>query len=157
MEGAKELDGESIDWTGISPESLSYKFRQDPGPQNALGRIMFMFPNKFDVYMHDTPERGLFDRAVRSFSSGCIRVERPVDLAAYLLRDDLDWTREKIMAAMDAPETQVIRIRNPLSVHVLYWTAWLGGDGRVQFRQDIYLRDAALGRALDERASAAVR
>jgi murein L,D-transpeptidase YcbB/YkuD len=156
-EEARELDGGSIDWTRISPETLSFKFRQDPGPQNALGRIMFMFPNKFDVYMHDTPERDLFDRAARSYSSGCIRIARPVDLAAYILRDDPDWTREKIVAAMDAPETQVIRIRNPLGVHVLYWTAWLGSDERVQFRQDIYLRDAALSRALDERASAAVR
>jgi murein L,D-transpeptidase YcbB/YkuD len=116
---------------------------------------MFLFPNKFDVYMHDTPERWLFGRTVRDFSSGCIRIERPLDLAAYLLRDGPDWTREKIEEAIDSGETQAIRIREPIAVHVLYWTTWIGDDGRVQFRRDIYLRDAALDRALDERAGIA--
>jgi len=155
-EGARELDGAAVDWTQIKEDSLSYKFRQDPGPQNALGRIMFMFPNKFDVYMHDTPERWLFGRAVRNFSSGCIRVERPLDLAAYMLRDDPVWTKEKLAEAIAAGTTQVIPLRKSApSVYVLYWTAWLGDDGRVQFRQDIYLRDAALDRALEEHASVA--
>jgi len=155
-EGAREIDPEDVDWTQVKPEGLSYKFRQDPGPQNSLGRIMFMFPNKFDVYMHDTPERGLFTRAARNFSSGCIRVERPLDLAAYMLRGDPAWTKEKIEEAMASGETQIIPLRkNAPSVHVLYWTAWLTGDGRIQFRQDVYLRDAALDRALAERVSVA--
>ena len=157
VEGAPELDPSAIDWDGIRDDSLSFKFRQDPGPQNALGRIMFLFPNKFDVYMHDTPERWLFDRAVRDFSSGCIRVEKPVDLAVYLLRDDPDWTRDKILEAIDAGETRQIRIPKPLNIHILYWTAWLGDDGRAQFREDIYLRDAALVKALGERAAGLVR
>jgi len=114
-----------------------------------------MFPNKFDVYLHDTPEQGLFSRAVRNFSSGCIRIERPVDLAEYVLRDNPDWTREKILAAIEGGKTQVVNLRSPLGVHVIYWTVWLSEDGRVQFRQDIYLRDEALCRALEERASAA--
>ncbi len=151
-EGAREIDPAAIDWALIKEDSLSFKFRQDPGPQNALGRIMFLFPNKFDVYMHDTPERWLFSRAIRDFSSGCIRVEKAVDLAGYLLRDDPDWTVEKITEAIETGETKTIRLRSPLNIHVLYWTAWLGEDGRVQFRQDIYLRDAALVRALDEHA-----
>jgi len=156
-EGAREIDPADVDWRGIKEDSLSYKFRQDPGPQNALGRIMFLFPNKFDVYMHDTPERWLFGRAVRDFSSGCIRVEKAIDLAGYILRDDPDWTKEKIAEAIDAGETKVIPLRKPLNIHILYWTAWLGEDGRVEFRQDIYLRDAALVRALDEHAGATVR
>jgi murein L,D-transpeptidase YcbB/YkuD len=156
-EGAREIDGEAVDWARIDEDSLSYKFRQDPGPQNALGRIMFVFPNKFDVYMHDTPERWLFGRAVRDLSSGCIRVEKPLDLAAYVLRDDPDWTKDKITEAMASGETQIIRLRERLGVHVLYWTAWLGDDGRIQFRQDIYLRDAALVRALDEHAATSAR
>jgi len=156
-EGARELDPAAVDWTQVRPDSLSYKFRQDPGPLNSLGRMMFMFPNKFDVYIHDTPERGLFDRAARDLSSGCIRVQRPFDLAVYMLRDDPDWTKEKLEAALAAKDTRVIRVRTPLGVHVLYWTAWLGGDGRAQFRQDIYLRDAALFRALDERAVESAR
>jgi L,D-transpeptidase YcbB len=152
-EGAPEIDPAAIDWSRVEPENLSYKFRQDPGPENSLGRISFMFPNKFDVYLHDTPERGLFSRAVRDFSSGCIRVEKPLELAEYVLRDDPEWTREKILAAIDSRETRVVNLRNPLGIHLLYWTAWLADDGRVQFREDIYLRDAALYRALEERAS----
>ena len=152
-EGAREIDPDDIDWSQVKAETLSYKFRQDPGPQNSLGRVKFIFPNKFDVYLHDTPERGLFSRAVRDFSSGCIRIERPVDLAEYALRENPDWSREKILAAIDSRETRGINLRNSLSVHLLYWTAWLADDGRVQFREDIYLRDAALHRALEERAS----
>jgi len=152
-EGAPEIDPAAVDWSQVEAESLTYRFRQDPGPRNSLGRIKFMFPNKFDVYLHDTPERGLFSRAARDFSSGCIRVEKPLELAEYLLRDDPDWTRERILVAIDAEETQVVSLRKPLNVHILYWTAWLAEDGRAQFRQDIYLRDAALYRALEERAS----
>lgn len=152
--GAPEIDGASVDWAGIAADKLSFKFRQDPGPLNSLGRIKFMFPNKFDVYLHDTPDRGLFARAVRDFSSGCIRIEKPEDLAAYLLRDDPAWSREKILAAMTDTTTRVIPLRNSVSVHLLYWTAWRADDGRVQFRGDIYLRDAALYAALRQSASA---
>jgi murein L,D-transpeptidase YcbB/YkuD len=145
-----EIDPDEVDWSQVKPESLSYKFRQDPGPRNALGRIAFRFPNKFDVYMHDTPERELFNRAVRDFSSGCIRVAKPLDLADYVLRADPNWNRAKIQAAIDSLQTRVIPLRNSLGVHLLYWTAWRGDDGRVNFREDIYLRDAALTRALEQ-------
>ena len=155
--GAREIDVGAVDWAQVDAKGLSYKFRQDPGAQNSLGRLVFQFPNKFDVYIHDTPDPGLFNRAVRDFSSGCIRVQRPLDLAAHMLRDDPSWTKEKIVEAIAAGETKVIRLRDPMSVHILYWTTWLGGDGRVQFRKDIYLRDAALVGALDERAAASAR
>ena len=153
-EGAPEIDAEAVDWSGIGAEALSFKFRQDPGPLNSLGRIKFMFPNKFDVYLHDTPERGLFARTVRDLSSGCIRIEKPVELAEYVLRDDPDWNREKILAAMTDTTTKVIRLRTPISVHLLYWTAWLADDGRLQFRPDIYGRDITLSEALRQKASA---
>ncbi len=156
-EGAPEIDPGAVDWSQVKAERLSYMFRQDPGPHNSLGRIKFMFPNKFDVYLHDTPERGLFSRAVRDFSSGCIRIERPLELAEYVLRDDPEWTREKILAAIERRETRVVNLRNPLGVHLLYWTAWLADDGRVQFREDIYLRDAALYRALEQHASVSAK
>jgi murein L,D-transpeptidase YcbB/YkuD len=148
--GAREIDPKSVDWSQVSARSLPFKFRQDPGPKNSLGRIKFVFPNKFDVYLHDTPDRGLFSRAARDFSSGCIRVEKPVDLAEYLLRDVAGWNREKILAAVESTESRVIRLNNPLNVHLLYWTAWLADDGRPHFREDIYLRDAALYRALGQ-------
>jgi murein L,D-transpeptidase YcbB/YkuD len=154
---AREIDPATVDWRRLRPESLPYWFRQDPGPQNALGRLAFMFPNPFDVYMHDTPERWLFARAVRDFSSGCIRVEKALDLAAYILQGDPGWSRDKILAAIDAGETQVVRVPSPLDIHILYWTAWLGPDGRVRFRGDIYLRDAALVRALQEEAAPSPR
>lgn len=156
-DGAPEIDPEAVDWSQVEAENLTYRFRQDPGPLNSLGRIKFMFPNKFDVYLHDTPERGLFKRAARDFSSGCIRVEKPLELAEYILRDDPEWPRERLLAAIDAQETQVVSLRTPLSVHLLYWTAWLAEDGRAQFRQDIYLRDAALYRALEEQAPVTVK
>lgn len=89
---ARELDPWSIDWSRFNSSYFPYKLRQDPGPQNPLGRVKFMFPNKYSVYLHDTPSRGLFDHPVRAFSSGCIRVEKPVDLAAFLLGDDPKWT-----------------------------------------------------------------
>lgn len=152
-EGAPEIDPDSIDWTSVRGETLSFKFRQDPGPRNALGRIRFIFPNKFDVYLHDTPERGLFSRAVRDFSSGCIRIEKPLDLAQYVLRDDPEWGREKILAAIDAGKTRIVPLRKPIGVHLLYWTAWRAEDGRIQFREDIYKRDAALSKALEQRSS----
>ncbi len=139
-----------IDWSKLNGETMSFKFRQDPGPENALGRIKFMFPNKFDVYLHDTPERSLFSRAVRNFSSGCIRVERPLDLAEYVLRDDPAWSREKILEAIDDGMTRVIVLRNSIGVHLLYWTAWRTADGQVEFREDIYQRDAALYKALEQ-------
>jgi L,D-transpeptidase YcbB len=151
--GSPEIDPGSVDWMRIDPDSLSFKFRQDPGPRNSLGRIKFMFPNKFDVYLHDTPDRGLFTRAARDLSSGCIRIERPVDLAAYVLRGDPNWDREKILAALDDNATRVVNLRTPIAVHLLYWTAWMGDDGKTQFRGDIYLRDAALFEALREKAS----
>jgi murein L,D-transpeptidase YcbB/YkuD len=150
---AREVDPGTVDWPKIQPESLRYWFRQDPGPENALGRLLFLFPNAFDVYMHDTPERWLFGRAVRDFSSGCVRVAKALDLAAFVLRDDPDWPENQIAAAMESGRTIAVPVREPLNVHVLYWTAWLGDDGRVEFREDIYLRDAALVRALEERAS----
>lgn len=156
-DGAPEIDSAAVDWSQVKADALSYKFRQDPGPHNSLGRIKFVFPNKFDVYLHDTPERGLFSRASRDFSSGCIRVERPVDLAEYVLRGDPDWTREKILAAIEGSESRVVHLRDPVGVHLLYWTAWLADDGKVQFRKDIYLRDAALYRALEQHASASDR
>jgi hypothetical protein len=113
-----------------------------------------MFPNKFDVYLHDTPDRGLFARAARDLSSGCIRLEKPVELAEYILRDDPNWSREKILAAMTDSKTRIISLRNPIGVHLLYWTAWLTEDERLQFRGDIYLRDAALSEALRQHEAA---
>ena len=110
-----------------------------------------MFPNKFNVYLHDTPERGLFARTVREFSHGCIRIEEPIELAKYLLRDDPRWTEEAIRGAVNTVVNQAVLLPQPVAVHVLYWTAWADETGSVHFRHDIYDRDGPLEKALNEK------
>lgn len=144
----REVDPAAIDWSTVTGRT-SYRFRMDPGPENPLGNVKFMFPNVHSIYLHDTPSRE-FDRGSRDFSSGCIRVENPMDLAEYLLRDDPQWTRARIDAAVGAGGEQTIPLRSPLPVHLLYWTAWADIDGAVHFSEDIYDRDDALDRALRE-------
>jgi murein L,D-transpeptidase YcbB/YkuD len=151
--GAPEINPDSIDWSQVDAEGLTFRLQQKPGPLNALGQIKFMFPNKFDVYLHDTPAKELFKKATRDFSSGCIRVAKPVDLAGYLLKGDTSWDEAKLRHAVQSGTTRTIPLRNPISVHVLYWTAWMDGNGRIHFRQDIYGRDASLYAALNQRPS----
>ena len=144
----KEINPETIDWSKIRPGTLSYRFRQRPGPLNALGRIKFMLPNKFDVYLHDTPARSLFSENVRTFSHGCTRIEKPIELAEYLLRDAPGWTRERILDSIEKGTEQKVLIPHPLNVHFLYLTAWVDQEGVLQFRNDIYGRDKRLDEAL---------
>jgi murein L,D-transpeptidase YcbB/YkuD len=149
-ENAVEIDPETIDWNKIEPRNFTYKLRQSPGPRNVLGRMKFIFPNKFAVYLHDTPKRSLFKENNRDFSSGCIRVEEPISLAVYLLQDDPSWTREILMEAIEKGTPQVVWLKRPISVHLQYWTAWVDETGRLNFRHDIYDRDRPLDRALKE-------
>lgn len=144
------VDVGSVDWSGMAGSEFNRRFRlrQEPGPLNALGGVKFMFPNPYNVYLHDTPSRELFDRAERTFSSGCIRVENPMELAAYLLSGDASWTGERIRAAMGRGVEQTVRLAEPLSVHLLYWTAWFSEDGTVHFRRDVYGRDEVVSRGL---------
>jgi len=151
--GAPEIDRDPVDWSRVEPESLAYKFQQLPGPLNSLGQIKFVFPNKFDVYLHDTPAKELFKKAVRDFSSGCIRIERPLELADYLLKDDPEWNETKLREAIQTGKTRIIPLQHPVNVHVLYWTAWMDGEGHIHFRQDIYGRDAKLYAALKQKPS----
>ena len=147
----KEIDPKTVDWSTVTAKNFNYRLRQEPGPQNALGRVKFMFPNKFDVYLHDTPSRELFVKTVRTFSSGCIRIEKPIELAEYLLRDDPKLTREKILTTIDKGVEQTVRLAEPTPIHLLYWTAWVDEDGTVHFRNDIYGRDKLLIEALQEK------
>jgi murein L,D-transpeptidase YcbB/YkuD len=125
--------------------------RQRPGPFNALGSVKFMFPNKFSVYLHDTPARELFGQNARAFSSGCIRLERPLDLAELLLSDQASWMRPMIETAVKAGREQTVRLTQPVPVHLLYWTAWIDLDtGDIHFRDDIYGRDDPVLRELRE-------
>jgi L,D-transpeptidase YcbB len=124
--------------------------RQRPGPDNALGLVKFEFPNPYDVYMHGTPAKQLFSRSRRDFSHGCIRVEDPVALAAWILRDKPEWTPEAIRNAMNGDETIQVDIKDPIPVLILYGTAVVKEDGEIQFFDDIYGYDAALERVLNE-------
>lgn len=126
------------------------RLRQRPGPDNPLGQIKFMFPNEYDIYLHDTPADHLFSRTERDFSHGCIRLEKPVEFANILLKGDSKWTPETLQAAIDSGEQKTITLERPLPVHILYWTAWVEPDGTVQFRKDIYGHDERLEKALAE-------
>ena len=145
---AEEIDPATVDWSAITPASFPFRLRQDPGPINALGRIKFMFPNKFNVYLHDTPARPLFDETRRDFSHGCIRIQKPIELALYLLRKDPHWNRETLLRALDEVVDRSVPLPEPIPIHLLYWTAWADEDGTIQFRRDIYGRDAPLLEAL---------
>lgn len=145
--GGAEVDAYAVDWHALGRGNFPFTLRQDPGRANALGRVKFMFPNRHSVYLHDTPSRALFARTVRTFSSGCIRVEKPVNLAAKLLQDS-GWTAERITSAITSGNRKVIRLEIPVPVHLSYVTAWAGEGGSINFRDDIYGRDARLSRAL---------
>lgn len=148
---APEIESKTVNWSQLNSDNFFYKLRQETGPQNALGRIKFMFPNKFSVYLHDTPARGLFRRTKRDFSAGCIRIAKPIELAEYLLKDNIDWPHDKILEAISSGERKIVRLSNSIPVHILYLTSWVGIDGKVYFFSDIYERDKAMMRALEER------
>jgi murein L,D-transpeptidase YcbB/YkuD len=138
----------TINWQAVGNRP-PYTFRQGPGPNNALGRIKFMFPNPHSIFLHDTPARGLFEQAERNFSSGCIRVEDPLSLAEIVLGEPARWNRSTLEAVIAGGKTRTLRLPKPWPVLILYWTAELDGEGRVRFLPDRYRRDPALLQALD--------
>ena len=142
----REVDPNSVDW---SQERFPYRFVQDPGPANALGRIKFMFPNSHFVFLHDTPSRALFERNDRTFSSGCIRVQDPLELADLLFDDSEEWDRSRFEAFIESRETRAVTLPEPVTVVLLYWTVDTPPDGSVHFKRDPYDRDRMLLEALD--------
>jgi murein L,D-transpeptidase YcbB/YkuD len=118
--------------------------RQLPGPKNSLGKVKFLFPNSFDIYFHDTPSKSLFNKTKRAYSHGCIRLSDPVKMANYLLRNQPEWTPEKIDEAMNSGEEQYVKLKNPVPVLITYYTAWVDDKGMLNFRDDIYNHDANL-------------
>ena len=145
-------DAPVVDPWALDDEALAsprYRLRQRPGPGNALGAVKFMFPNDFNVYLHDTPAQALFSRRVRAGSHGCVRVAEPAALAAFVLQDDPAWPPERVHAAIGAGERVRVRLARKLPVYLVYLTAF-DRDGAVAFRDDLYGRDAALTRALGD-------
>ncbi|MEQ8826014.1 MAG: L,D-transpeptidase family protein [Filomicrobium sp.] len=138
----------AINWAPYSKNNFPFRLRQKPGTNNALGRVKFMFPNRFNVYMHDTPARSLFSRTGRAFSHGCIRLARPIDMTEQVLAQVPGWTPQRIDEVLAGKERTVVSLKRPINVHLTYSTAWRDLDGDVQFRADIYRRDAKLYAAL---------
>ncbi len=116
--------------------------RQLPGPENSLGRVKFLFPNSFDIYLHDTPEKNLFQKQNRAFSHGCIRVAQPEKLANYVLRNNQQWDSAKIKQAMNSDTENYVKVDNPIPVMITYFTAWVDEKGQLNFRNDVYSHDA---------------
>jgi murein L,D-transpeptidase YcbB/YkuD len=145
----REVDGSRVDWERLRSGAFPYEIVQAAGPDNPLGRVKFLLPNPQDVYLHDTPARELFRRTVRAFSHGCIRLERPLELAVLLLDDPQRWTAEAVQAAIDSGETRTVAVRRQVPVMLLYFTAEAGEDD-VTFRPDVYGRDARVLRGLNQ-------
>ncbi len=142
------VDRSTIDFTTLTPASFSYGLKQPPGPGNALGRVKFMFPNRYNIYLHDTPQRSLFGREVRAFSHGCIRLNDPLEFAYVLLaRQTSDPAGAFARIYNTGQETQ-LALEKPIPVHIDYRTAIVGSDGTIGFRRDVYGRDGKIWDAL---------
>jgi murein L,D-transpeptidase YcbB/YkuD len=138
----RPVDPTQVEWARYSGPDFPYALRQGPGPGNALGRVKFIFPNQHFVFLHDTPSTSLFEREERTFSSGCIRVEHPLELAARLLVDQDDWDRDRIDQVIASGKTQTVHLSEPLPVIIIYWTAFIDREDQLNFWRDVYGRDA---------------
>jgi len=145
---APVLPVDAIDWTAVRPATFNYLLRQQPGDNNALGRVKFILPNPYAVYLHDTPARELFSRSHRAFSSGCIRLEHAMQLADWVLRNQPEWTRAQIDEVLAAGDPVDVPLRQTVPVLVLYLTVTMDGSGRVFYRPDLYGRDEPVAAAL---------
>lgn len=137
----REVDVDEFNWDSWSAAALDarYLFRQDPGPWNALGRVKFIFPNPYLVYLHDTPDPHLFDAARRAFSSGCIRIEKAMTLAERIARAQLpEWTPDRLRAVASGGTERWISLPEPIPIQTVYWTAWVSPEGVLHFADDLY-------------------
>lgn len=144
----RSVPPETVDWNSISPETFPYRLRQAPGPQNALGQVKIMFPNSHSVYLHDTNDRSLFDSDQRMFSSGCVRVKNPLDLASWILNDTPGWDRMSIEAVVVSGNETRVDLSKFVPVYVVYMTTTSNACGDVTYLNDIYGRDKAVLAAL---------
>lgn len=145
------VQSSSIDWNAVSPSNFPYRIRQRPGDLNALGQVKIMFPNVHNVYLHDTPTRGLFAQRQRAFSSGCLRTENPLDLSAWLLSETKDWSRDKISTVVGTGNETRATLSSPVPVHILYLTVENEGEYGVRYLDDIYDRDGKVLSGLNAR------
>lgn len=143
LKGGAVVPASSIDWSTYTGGG-GYSIRQKPGPKNSLGLVKFLFPNEYNIYLHDTPARSRFEPEKRAFSHGCIRLSEPAKLAEYLLRNDSTWTPKAIDKAMKAGKEQMVKLQPTMPVTIGYFTAWTDSRGRLNFRDDVYGHDARL-------------
>lgn len=144
----QRVNPESVDWSSLSKGYFPYRLRQMPGSQNALGKIRFSITSPFDVYLHDTAEPRLFEKAVRNLSSGCIRVAKPVELGVFVFNDPKDWSHEKIHQSMQGQQTRNVELKHPVPVHMAYFTVWIDEQHQTHFVPDMYGQDQAIEAAL---------
>jgi L,D-transpeptidase YcbB len=142
-EGAPQIDPYSVDWNGITGK-FPFRIVQQPGAKNALGVVKFMFPNKFNIYLHDTPTRQLFAKTGRAFSHGCIRVKKPMDFAEKLFGLDQNLSRARLDSIVDSGKLTRVSLKSKVPVHLTYFTIWIGDEGRTSFFADIYGRDSVV-------------
>ena len=138
LSSASVESSEYVNWYEVDPNNFNYRLRQQPGAGNPLGRLKFMLPNKHSVYLHDTPIKSLFNRPNRRFSHGCIRVERPLELADFVFNDDNEWNAQKIQNAINSGVSKNIYLKRPIPVHILYFTVWVENYNSIHFRNDVY-------------------
>jgi len=143
----REVDPSTVNWKALGEGKFPYRLRQDPGPNNALGRVKFQLTNEFNIYLHDTPARGLFGRSGRDLSHGCMRVENPIDLARQLLGDS---SQDALREALDQMEERHLQVKPAVAIHIVYLTAWVDEAGALRFGPDVYDFDAPQGSALDQ-------
>ena len=143
--GNKEVNANDINWNKYTT-SVPYNFRQKPGEDNALGKMKFMFPNNYHIYLHDTPSKHLFESTNRAFSHGCIRVENPLKLANYLLRNNPEWNPQKVNEILQTDQQTGIRLKPAVPVYIAYFTAWVDVNGQMNFRKDLYHLDEQLAK-----------
>jgi murein L,D-transpeptidase YcbB/YkuD len=145
--GFRVLDPETGEWREPDPETLGPpvpRLRQEPGPENLMGRLSFALPNPYDVFLHDTPARSLFARELRACSEGCVRIENAMALALHALRREPEWTEERIREEIEALRHRVLTLPEPIPVYVVYLPSWVDEDGRAHFRPDHYGRETVL-------------
>jgi murein L,D-transpeptidase YcbB/YkuD len=132
-----ETDPAYLERNNMEVDESGQRYRQRPGPGNSLGQVKFVFPNNYNVYLHGTPSQKLFDRVERDFSHGCVRLERPLDLAKYVLQDQTEWTEARIVTAMNSGTEQPVALKRPLPIYLVYFTAWEEG-GALRTVPDVY-------------------
>ncbi len=140
----QRISASSIDWESVTEKNFKYLIRQRPGPKNSLGLVKFLFPNEYNVYLHDTPFDKLFNQEQRGFSHGCVRLERPAELADYLLKDQPQWSQSAIRNAMNSKEEQWVVLKEKVPVYIVYFTCWVDANGDVHFFKDLYGHDQSL-------------